>query len=56
MSGSRGSFSLASEILPPGERLKVQVRLRTPLPYHLYEQGYRPRVEIDTFEFLTEGE
>ncbi|MCB0328152.1 MAG: hypothetical protein KDD70_00775 [Bdellovibrionales bacterium] len=48
----KGVIDLKNKVLAPQERVQVLVKLKTPLPFDLYEKGYRPQVELDTFEFV----
>lgn len=47
-------FSLGERYLAPHEQLTLSLRTQTPLPYNLYQQGFRPSIRLSSFEFLSE--
>ncbi|NBW39917.1 hypothetical protein EBR25_02830 [bacterium] len=53
--GDPGKFSLGERYLEPQEHFNLSLRTQTPLPYNLYQQGFRPAIRLSSFEFLSEG-
>lgn len=47
-------FSLGQRYLAPYEQFTLSLRTQTPLPYSLYQQGFRPSIRLSSFEFLSE--
>jgi hypothetical protein len=50
----KSEIPVLSQVLAPHKEFQLQILLKPPLPYDLYEKGYRPVVELSSFEFAPE--